>query len=329
MFHVDLKLLRCMMAVVAEGSVTRAAERLHLSQPTISGQIRELEKKLGFPLFHRTTRRLETSAEARRLLPFVESVLHDAERLALEIGEMQRTSASRFRLGASVFSLQFEERTELLEAFAAALPELQYSIDNRLQSAQVQDLLAGRLDAAILLGIPASLDFGADYDTALKAGLIVNEIVYPDILERIVLERRPVQLAIPADSVLAAYPTIPRAALAGLRVAMLSLEHGEAVIEPIARFLAEAGAVPVQVAEGNALAVERHASRHRMAAMSIGWFRCPADMVVRAVEGMSFHTELVVVLGTAANKAARRFLEFARSRMPSCSATTTSRYLGA
>jgi hypothetical protein len=182
----------------------------------------------------------------------------------------------------------------------------------------VQDLLGGRLDAAIILGIPASLDFVAQYGAALNAGTIVNEIVYPDNLERVVLGRRPVQLVVPDDSTLAGYATIPRAALAGQRVVMLSLEHGAAVIDPIARFLAEAGALPVHIAEGNALAVERHASRHKMAAMSIGWFKSPADMVVRAVEGMSFHTELVVLLGSAPNKAARRFFEFAKSRV-SCS----------
>ncbi len=210
MFQIELKLLRCMMAVVAEGSVTRAAERLHLSQPTISGQIRELERQLGFSLFHRTTRRLETSAEGQRLVPFVQAILLDVDRLALEIGKMQSTSASRFRLGASVFSLQFEERTELLEAFAAAMPELQYSIDNRLQSAQVQDLLAGRLDAAIILGVAAALDFAAQYTGALKTGVIANEIVYPDSLERVVLGWRPIQLLLPAVSALAGYAKIPR-----------------------------------------------------------------------------------------------------------------------
>lgn len=313
MVPVDLKLLRSLATVAADGSVTRAAERLNLSQPTISGHIRELERQLGFPLFHRTTRRLESSAEARRLLPFVDAVLRDADSLALEIAAMQRTAVSGFRLGASVFSLQFEDRTELLEAFAAALPDLRHSIDNRLQSAQVQDLLGGRLDAAIFLGVAAAEDFAERYRGALKTGSIVNEIVYPDSLERVVLRRRPVRLLIPADSVLAERPVIPRAALAGLPVAMLSLEHGEAVIDPIARFLAEAGALPVQVTEGNALAVERYAARRRMAAMSIGWFAPPADMVVRGVEGMSFHTELVVLLGTAPSRAARRFFAFAAS----------------
>ncbi len=98
---------------------------------------------------------------------------------------------------------------------------------------------------------------------------------------------------------------------------MLSLEHGEAVIDPITHFLKEAGALPVHIAEGNALAVERHATRHKMAAMSIGWFRHAADMVVRDVEGMNFRTELVVLLGTAPNKAARRFYEFAKLRISS------------
>ena len=48
MFHPDLRLLRCFAAIADTGSLTRAAQRLHLSQPTVSGQLRELEQALGF-----------------------------------------------------------------------------------------------------------------------------------------------------------------------------------------------------------------------------------------------------------------------------------------
>lgn len=312
MFHLDLKLLRSVAVVAACGSVTRAAERLHLSQPTISGQIKELEQQLGFVVFHRTTRRMELSAEGKRILPIIEAVLGEAERLRIEIEEMQLTGATRFRLGAAMFSLDFDDRLRLLDDFAAAAPEIRYSIDNRLQHAQVRDLLGARLDAALLLGIAVPMETEPPA-TGPDLGLIVNETVYPDSLDRVVLERRPIRLLVPAESDLARQDSIPLSALGGLPVAMLSTEHGEAMVGPIAKFLTEAGAQPIWLAEGNALAVERYAIRHRMAAIGVGWFATPPDMVLRDVETMNFHMDLAIVLGVAPNKAARRFFSFAKS----------------
>ena len=52
----------------SEGTVTGAAERLHLTQPAISHALRELESRLGVQLFRRTHRRMEPTVEGRRLL---------------------------------------------------------------------------------------------------------------------------------------------------------------------------------------------------------------------------------------------------------------------
>jgi DNA-binding transcriptional LysR family regulator len=51
----ELRHLRYFAAVAAQGSLSRAAERLHLSQPSLSRQIRQLERDIGTPLFERTT----------------------------------------------------------------------------------------------------------------------------------------------------------------------------------------------------------------------------------------------------------------------------------
>lgn len=311
MFHLDLKLLRSFAAVASECSVTRAAERLHLTQPTVSGQIKELEQALGFVLFHRTTRQVTLSEHGERLLPMIQSLLNRAEEVRREAEAMQHETATRFLLGAAMYSMDFSDRVELLDAFTAARPDMRYTIDNRLQSDQVRALLHERLDAALLLGISAPAT-PQDLARERYPGQIVNEVQYPDILERVVLRRRKIGLLVPEDSEMAAMDVIPVRALEGQRVAMLSGEHGDAFIDPLANFLLAHGAMPAALSEGNALAVERYAHRNSLCAIGIGWFPTLPGSVRKPVEGMDFYMDFSVVLGTAPNKAARRFFDFAK-----------------
>ncbi len=66
---------RSFQAVAIEGSFTRAAERLNLSQPTITQQVRHLERVLGVELFHRQGRQIELSEVGRNLLTATERLL--------------------------------------------------------------------------------------------------------------------------------------------------------------------------------------------------------------------------------------------------------------
>lgn len=74
----------------------------------------------------------------------------------------------------------------------------------------------------------------------------------------------------------------------------------------------ECGAEPVETAEGNALAVERHGLLNNICAVGIGWFNPPAGMVWRAVEALDIAMDFAIVLGANANRAAREFFAFAR-----------------
>lgn len=307
MFHPELRLLRSFAAIAAEGSVTRAAERLSLTQPTVSGQLKELEQAIGHPLFHRTTRSIALTVQGARLLPLVETLLAQAELVRHEVEAMQTAGRSHFRLGAAMYSMDIPERTALLDAFAAEYPQIGFAIDNRLQSAQIPDLASDRLDVSVLLGVSAPCRArGVDATT------IYNETQYSDTFERVVLRRQPMTLLVPRGSPLEAQDVIPRSALRGLRVALLNHEHGSALTDPMEAFFAACGAEAIIPAEGNAFAIERYAERHRICAVGIGWFPPPAGLVSRPVEGMDFALDFAVVLGTGANRAARQFFAFAQ-----------------
>ena len=78
-FLMELRHLRYFIAVAEAENVTRAAERLHVSQPPLSRQIHDLEEELGMPLFHRTGKSLQLNAAGKVFLVEARAVLERAE----------------------------------------------------------------------------------------------------------------------------------------------------------------------------------------------------------------------------------------------------------
>ena len=73
--RIDLNLLRVMRAVDQDGSVTRAAQRLGLSQPAVSNAIARLRRALGDPLFVRSSHGMEATPRARRVLDALDAAM--------------------------------------------------------------------------------------------------------------------------------------------------------------------------------------------------------------------------------------------------------------
>jgi LysR family transcriptional activator of nhaA len=93
--RINLNKLYYFYVVAKEGSIKRASERLHLTQPTISGQIRQLEEELGFDVFNRKHRKLEVNPKGQRVLDQAEEIFKLADQLkdqALSAGRNQRES---------------------------------------------------------------------------------------------------------------------------------------------------------------------------------------------------------------------------------------------
>ncbi len=324
MWHAEIKLLRTFHAIAYEGSLTKASVALNLTQPAISGHLKELEGQLGFKLFERSTRRVELTPRGEELLPYVSEILDRASALERRVNQMQLSMRNRFLLGAVMYTLDFPERAQLLDAFEQSDNPSQFSIENYLQVEQVPRLLNGTLDAGLLLGIAISDE---EYAAAVRQAdrtMVGNELVYPASLERIVLGSRQTQLLVPVESPLAEFSVISPAALAGQTVAMLGSGHGSAIIDPIEKLLNQYGAIIRVPADTNSVAVNRFATLNRVPAVDLGWHHPlsgpSGGMVRRPLAGLELKTEFALVLGQKAPKPARNFFEFARQMFAPISA---------
>src|SRR3954469_5488715 len=122
--HMELYQLRSFAAVAELGHLTRAAERLHISQPAVSAQIKALEDELGVTLFDRVSSGMQLTSAGRHLLPAVEKVLDAATALRSRARALQGEVVGRMRVG-TVSDPEFTRVGELLAQAVEAHPMLE------------------------------------------------------------------------------------------------------------------------------------------------------------------------------------------------------------
>ncbi|CRK51369.1 LysR family transcriptional regulator [Rhodococcus sp. RD6.2] len=103
---VDLHLAAYFVAVVDHGGITKAANALYISQPSLSQAIRTLERRLGTTLFDRSGRQLELTEDGRRLDVAARQILSDVERAKERVAAVRELDAGRVDvIASSTFSI--------------------------------------------------------------------------------------------------------------------------------------------------------------------------------------------------------------------------------
>ncbi|MBC1184042.1 LysR family transcriptional regulator [Brevundimonas huaxiensis] len=100
MRNLNFNHLRYFWAVAHEGTLTRAAERLHLSQSALSVQIQKLEHQIGHPLFERLGRRLVLTEAGQIALDYADTVFQAGDELLTTLGERASDRRQTLRVGA-------------------------------------------------------------------------------------------------------------------------------------------------------------------------------------------------------------------------------------
>jgi DNA-binding transcriptional LysR family regulator len=113
---IDLRLLRYFVATADAGSATRAAQTLHVTQPVLSRQLRQLESRLGLSLFEREGRGLRLTRAAEEFLPEARSLLEHAEQVRHAADTLATGRLSELHLAVPTTTL-----TDVLAPFLATL----------------------------------------------------------------------------------------------------------------------------------------------------------------------------------------------------------------
>src|SRR5258706_846637 len=148
--NVQLGHLRCFLAVAEQRHFTRAARRLGLAQPSVSAQVRRLEKELGSDLFQRMKGNLTLTPAGGARLPYARRILSDVDAASSELLATGSQVRGRLALGATP-SLAATLVPPVLARFHAAYP----AVDLVLREAGSVDLVAaledGALDVALVI----------------------------------------------------------------------------------------------------------------------------------------------------------------------------------
>jgi DNA-binding transcriptional LysR family regulator len=194
--------LRAFVAVAEEGSFTRAADRLHLVQSSVSAAVLALERELGAKLLARGNRRSELTDAGRALLPEARQVLAAvdlAEDAVRQVGAGLRGSVA---LGVMQAQAMHELNVpRLLADFRDDHPAVEVSVRHVGGSRQMaEDVREGQLDLAVL-ALPASELGGLEV-----AALAVEDVVLACAADHPLARKRKVDLAAIADETFVDFP---------------------------------------------------------------------------------------------------------------------------
>ncbi|PXY18099.1 LysR family transcriptional regulator [Prauserella endophytica] len=152
----DVRQLRCFLAVVDAGSISAAADALHLAQPSLSQTIATFERSLGTPLFHRIGRRLVLTDAGRRLIGPARQVLRDVEEARLSVRDLTDGRAGRLDL-ITMPSPGIEPLASLLRAVHRRFPAITYNVAPAFTPDEVLAAVRGGESEIGLLGAPAPI----------------------------------------------------------------------------------------------------------------------------------------------------------------------------
>ncbi len=146
----DIRQLQYLAALAREKHFTRAAQACHVTQPTMSGRIRQLEQELGVPIVERGQRYIGLTAEGERVLKWAHLILDNWQSLQQELGTIRsKTSELVGRLVLGVIPSALPMVSLLTRAMEQAHPQVEFTV----LSHSSEEIIRGLSDFSIEAGI--------------------------------------------------------------------------------------------------------------------------------------------------------------------------------
>ncbi|MBF3551263.1 LysR family transcriptional regulator [Burkholderia pseudomallei] len=209
----ELRQLRYFIAVAEEMNITRAAQRLHMTQPPLSRQLQLIEDEIGLPLFERGARPLKLTDAGRVLYAQARRVLEQADELA-PLTRRLAQAAERIVIGF-VPSTLYGALPEVIRAFREAAPAVELSLIEMFTLEQLGALKGGRIDIGF-----GRLRF--DDDRLVREVLVEERLIValPDG-HPLAAPDASISLADIAGQTLIVYPSTPRPSFADQQLSAL------------------------------------------------------------------------------------------------------------
>ena len=183
----ELRHLRYFVMVAEELHFGRAAEKLHISQPPLSMQIRSLEEELGVTLLHRTQRHVSLTQAGHAFLQEARQILARLEQAVLMTRRAGRGEIGELAVGF-ISVADYNVLPVVLREFRQRFPLVNLTLRESTTDAQIRDLIGCRIDVGFVL---PPID-----EPALQSACIVREPLVAALPERHPLARRPGKLAL-------------------------------------------------------------------------------------------------------------------------------------
>jgi Transcriptional regulator len=145
----NLTLYRFFDAVAACGSISEAAAKLYVTQPAVSGAIKQLESALGTQLFYRTNKGIKPTPEGELLASYVRRALSELGEGEDRLRELSGQNVGLLRVGASDMTLRYY-LLDYIERFCDLYPRVKLTITNAPTPVTVAELARGNLDFCIV-----------------------------------------------------------------------------------------------------------------------------------------------------------------------------------
>jgi DNA-binding transcriptional LysR family regulator len=216
----ELQHLRCFVILVQELNFSRAAERLHMSQPHLTRAIGQLEKELGVKLLNRTTRQVRLTAAG-------EALLLEAEAILAKVGQSVQTVRQAADRETERLGIAFTEMAlhgvlpQILTKFRHRFPKVQIDVIQACTEEQVEALRAAKTDIGFL-------------HPPLRVDFLYLKPIYQERLA----------IALPADRALVQKPQIELKSLADETFIMHPRDRGPVLYDRIIHLCQQTGFSP-------------------------------------------------------------------------------------
>lgn len=192
----EIRILRYFLEIAREGSMTKAAEVLHVSQPTLSKQMKELESELGRKLFKRSSASVSLTDDGMLLRRRAEDILEMVDKTTEEFSALDDLTGGEIRIGCAE-SCQMKYLAKTVRRFKEKYPLFRYHLTSGNTEQVAERLDRGLFDFAVIveppdldrynyLEIPAPDIWGVvlpkDHPLSAKAAISVDDLAGLDVI---------------------------------------------------------------------------------------------------------------------------------------------------